>query len=69
MTMKKIVRLLFLLLLAAPPLFAIDNLKLNPHLDYGSDSADGPLVTGSDAQSGFILGKTNYVIIIRRGML
>ena len=39
MTMKKIVRLLFVLLLAAPTLFAIDNLKLNPHLDYGSDSA------------------------------
>jgi hypothetical protein len=66
-TMKKIVRLLFLLLLAAPPLFAIDNLKLNTHLDYGSDSADGPLITGSDAQSGFVSGKTNYVIIYGEG--
>src|SRR5580700_6273087 len=65
--MKKIVRLLFLLLLAAPPLFAIDNLRLNPHLDYGSDSADGPLITGSDAQSGFVSGKTNYVIIYGEG--
>jgi hypothetical protein len=61
--MKKTVRLLWLLLLAAPTLFAIDNLKLNPRLDYGSDSLDGPLITGSDAQSGFVSGKTNYVIM------
>ena len=67
MTMKKIVRLLFVLLLAAPALFAIDNLKLNPHLDYGSDSADGPLITGSDAESGFVSGKTNYVIMYGEG--
>jgi hypothetical protein len=65
--MKKIVRLLFLSLLAAPTSFAIDNLKLNPHLDYGSDSADGPLITGSDAQSGFVPGKTNYVIMYGEG--
>src|SRR5260370_36946465 len=61
--MKKVIRLLCLLLLAAPTLFAIDNLKLNPHLDYGSDSLDGPLITGSDAQAGFVSGKTNYVIM------
>ena len=30
MTMKKIVRLLFVLLLAAPILFAIDNLEAQP---------------------------------------
>jgi hypothetical protein len=57
-----IIGLLWLVLLAAPTLFAIDNLKLNPHLDYGSDSLDGPLITGTDAQSGFVSGKTNYVI-------
>jgi len=28
-----IIRLLWLVLLAAPTSFAIDNLKLNPHLD------------------------------------
>ncbi len=67
MTMKKIVRVLCLLLLAAPTLFAIDNLKLNPRLDYGSDSLDGPLITGSDAQSGFVSGKTNYVIMYGEG--
>src|SRR5216683_2257840 len=65
--MRKIIRLLWLLLLTAPSLFAIDNLKLNPRLDYGSDSLDGPLITGSDAQSGFVSGKTNYVIMYGEG--
>ena len=51
MTIKKIALLLGLFLLAVPTVFSIDNLKLNEHLDYGSDSLDGPLITGSDAQS------------------
>ena len=65
--MKTIIRLLWLLLLSASTLFAIDNLKLNPQLDYGSDSIDGPLITGSDTQSGFVSGKTNYVIMYGEG--
>jgi hypothetical protein len=65
--MKTISRLLWLLLLSASAAFAIDNLKLNPHLDYGGDSLDGPLITGSDAQSGFVPGKPNYVIIYGEG--
>ena len=65
--MRKIIRLGWLLLLVAPALFAIDNLKLNPQLDYGSDSLDGPLITGSDVQSGFVSGKTNYVIMYGEG--
>jgi hypothetical protein len=65
--MKTISRLLWLLLLSTSTAFAIDNLKLNPHLDYGSDSLDGPLITGSDAQSGFVSGKTNYVIMYGEG--
>jgi thiol-disulfide isomerase/thioredoxin len=65
--MKTIIRSLWLLLLSASTLFAIDNLKLNPHLDYNSDSLDGPLITGSDAQSGFASGKTNYVIMFGEG--
>ena len=65
--MKRLIRLLWLLLLAAPTLSAIDSLKLNPHLDYGSDSLDGPLITGTDNQSGFVSGKTNYVIIYGEG--
>jgi thiol-disulfide isomerase/thioredoxin len=47
--------------------FGIDNLKLNSTLDYSSDSMDGPLITGDDAQSGFVSGKTNYVIIYGEG--
>jgi hypothetical protein len=65
--MKQIIRLLWLLLLAAPSLLAIDNLKLNLNLDYGSDSLDGPLITGTNAQSGFVSGKTNYVIMYGEG--
>jgi hypothetical protein len=48
-------------------LFAIDNLKLNSNLNYGSDRLDGALITGSDAQSGFIACKPNYVIIYGEG--
>lgn len=55
------------LLLGAQMLFGIDNLKLNPKLDYQSDSLDGALITGDDAQSGFVAGKTNYVIIYGEG--
>lgn len=47
--------------------FGIDNLKLNPGLDYSSDSLDGPLITGDDTQSGFVPGKPNYVIIYGEG--
>lgn len=64
---NKALRLLLLLSLSSPLLFAIDNLKLNPKLDYGSDSLDGPLITGDDAQSGFEPGKPNYVIIYGEG--
>ena len=42
MTIKKIALLLGLFLLAVPTVFSIENLKLNEHLDYGSDSLDGP---------------------------
>ena len=65
--MKTIIRLLWLILLSASTLFAIDNLKLNSRLNYSSDSLDGPLITGSDAQSGFVSGKTNYVIMYGEG--
>jgi hypothetical protein len=53
--------------LASPMLFGIDNLKLNPRLDYSSDSHDGPLITGDDAQSGFVSARPNYVIIYGEG--
>jgi len=66
--MKKLrLQLFSLLLLMGPALFAIDNLKLNSKLDYATDSLDGPLITGDDAQSGFVAGKTNYIIIYGEG--
>ena len=64
---KNILQSILLLILMGPALFAIDNLKLNAKLNYGSDSLDGPLITGDDAQSGFVAGKTNYVIIYGEG--
>ena len=60
-------RLLMLLILSSSLVFATDNLKLNSKLDYTSDSLDGPLITGDDAQSGFVPGKPNYVIIYGEG--
>jgi hypothetical protein len=58
---------LFVLSLASQSAFAIDNLKLNSRLDFQSDSLDGPLITGDDAQAGAIPGKPNYVIIYGEG--
>jgi hypothetical protein len=66
--MKRTVFQLFLLsALGAQGSLGIDNLKLNEKLDYQTDSRDGPLITGDDAQSGFLPGKTNYVIIYSEG--
>ena len=63
---KMLLRAIVLLSLSSQ-VFGIDNLKLNSKLDYSSDSLDGPLITGDDAQSGFVPGKTNYVIIYGEG--
>src|ERR1700694_4577832 len=66
--MKRLVLHFFLIsMLSSPLLFAIDNLKLNSKLDYTSDSLDGPLISGDDAESGFVPGKINYVIIYGEG--
>jgi hypothetical protein len=43
--------------------FATDNLKLNPNLDYTSDSQDGPLITGDHMEAGAVSGKPSYVIM------
>jgi hypothetical protein len=47
----------------ALPAYAADNLKLNQHLDYTSDSQDGPLITGDHLEDGAATGKPTYVII------
>ena len=65
--MKKTLLCLFMLSVLSPLTFAIDNLKLNPRLDYASDSLDGPLISGDDAGSGFVPGRPNYVIIFGEG--
>ena len=67
MSMTKMLLRATLLLALSSQVFGIDNLKLNSKLDYSSDSLDGPLITGDDAQSGFVAGKTNYVIIYGEG--
>lgn len=59
--------LFLLVMIAAVPVFAGDNLKLNPKLDYSSDSQDGPLITGDNMQAGFVSGKPAYVIMYQEG--
>ena len=44
------------------PGHAAENLRLNQHLDYSSDSHDGPLITGDRMDQGPAAGKPNYVI-------
>jgi thioredoxin-like negative regulator of GroEL len=45
------------------PAFPAENLKLNGHLDYTSDSHDGPLITGDHLEDGASNNKPTYVII------
>jgi hypothetical protein len=47
--------------------FAADHLKLNPKLDYTSDSQDGALITGEHMDAGFVAGKPAYVIMYGEG--
>lgn len=56
-----------LMLALAAPVFAGDNLKLNPKLDYSSDSQDGPLITGDRMDAGAVPGKPTYVILYGEG--
>jgi hypothetical protein len=49
------------------PLQAGDNLRLNQHLDYSSDSQDGPLITGDHMDEGAVAGQPNYVIFYGEG--
>jgi thioredoxin-like negative regulator of GroEL len=44
-----------------------ENLKINPHLDYSSDSMDGPHITGDHMEDGVAAGKPNYVLIYGEG--
>ena len=57
---------LFAMALALPA-YGAENLKLNQHLDYSSDSQDGPLITGDHLEDGAAAGKPAYVIIYGEG--
>lgn len=46
---------------------AEENLRLNPKLDYTSDSQDGPLITGDHLDAGSVSGKPNYLIFYAEG--
>ncbi len=55
------------LLILVPSLKSAEDLKVNPRLDYSSDSLDGPLITGSSMEAGAVAGKPNYIIIYGEG--
>ncbi len=46
---------------------AAENLKVNPRLDYSSDSQDGPLITGDQMDDGAVAGKPNYILMVGEG--
>ncbi len=47
--------------------FAATEFKLNPNLNYSSDSNDGPLITGKDMKNGVIdKGRPTYIIFYHR---
>ena len=49
------------------PAHAAENLKLNQHLDYTSDSQDGPLITADHLEVGAVSGKPAYAIFYGEG--
>ena len=49
------------------PAHAAENLKLNQHLDYTSDSQDGPLITGDHLEDAAVPGKPTYAIFYGEG--
>jgi thiol-disulfide isomerase/thioredoxin len=53
--------------LAGVSLHAAENLKLNEHLDFTSDSQDGPLITGDHLEEGAVAGKPTYIIMYGEG--
>ena len=55
------------LALAMASAYAADNLKLNDHLDYSSDSQDGRLITGDNMDKGVVDGVPNHIIFYGEG--
>ncbi len=67
MRMKELTLPLLLWATLAVPLRGVDNLRLNPKLNYSSDSQDGPLITGDHMEDGARAGKPNYIIFYGEG--
>jgi hypothetical protein len=65
--MRRQLLIAFSVLLLSSAALAADNLRLNPNLDYSSDSQDGPLITGDHMDDGAAAGKPNYVIFYAEG--
>ena len=66
--MKHSLRLLLISTLVLPLLgYAGENLRINPRLNYASDSEDGPLISGTDMDKGAVAGKPNYIIVFGEG--
>ncbi len=63
----KLLRVVAMIVALTASAFAGDNLKLNPKLDYSSDSQDGPLITGDHMEAGVVPGKPAYVIMYGEG--
>ena len=51
----------------AVPARAGENLRLNPRLDYSSDSEDGPLITGDHMDEGTVAEQPNYIFFYGEG--
>ncbi len=67
MRMRKLTLPLLLCAALAVPLRGADNLRLNPRLNYSSDSQDGPLITGDHVEDGAVEGQSNYIIFYGQG--
>ena len=66
--MKNTFRLLAIGTLFLPVLlYAGENLRINPRLNYSSDSQDGPLISGTDMDKGAVAGRPNYIIMFGEG--
>jgi hypothetical protein len=65
--MRLLIISLTVVLVLAKASVAGENLKLNPKLDYTSDSQDGALITGDDMDAGTASGKPSYIIMYGEG--
>jgi 2'-5' RNA ligase len=68
--MNRVARLALSLAFLAGTAFSLgasENLRLNPRLDYSSDSLDGPLISGDHMDEAAAAGKPNYIIFYGEG--